>query len=76
MSFMRLQNIDKTIMVSNISNSINKINNSENYKNKLKLKKYWNFRKFIEKNFENVGDNFIIKLDLYIMMVKMIKRNI
>ena len=33
-------------------------------KNKLKLKKILEFQ-FIEKNFENVGDNFTYKIDLH-----------
>ena len=56
------QNIDKTIMSPNISNSINKINNSKNSKKQIEIKKkILEFQKFIEKNFENVGDNFTYK---------------
>ena len=49
-------------MSPNISNSINKINNSKNYKKQIEIrKKILEFQKFIEKNFENVGDNFTYK---------------
>ena len=56
------KNIDKTIMSPNILNTVDKINNIKSFEKQIKIKnKILEFQKFIEKNFENVGDNFTYK---------------
>ena len=56
------KNIDKTIMSPNILNSVDKINKNKKYKKQIEIKnKILEFQRFIEKNFENVGDSFSYK---------------
>ena len=49
-------------MAPNILNTVDKINNIKSFEKQIKIKnKILEFQKFIEKNFENVGDNFTYK---------------
>jgi len=49
--------IKKSIMAPNLSGKSNKISKKNKLEKKI-VKKFLNFRRYIEKNFKNVGDNF------------------
>jgi len=50
-------NIKKSLMAPNIASKSNKLNKKNNFEKKVK-KQLLEFRKYIEKNCEDVGDNF------------------
>ena len=50
--------IKKSVMAPNLSSKSNKISKKMKLERNIK-KQLWNFRKYIEKNCKNVGENFI-----------------
>ena len=50
--------IKKSVMAPNLSSKSNKISEKIKLERNIK-KRLWNFRKYIEKNCKNVGENFI-----------------
>ena len=55
--FCSSSNVKKSLMAPNITNKSNKLIKKNSFENKLK-KQLIEFRKYIEKNCENVGENF------------------
>ena len=63
--------IEKSLMAPKM---INKLKSKQNDQNNMKFKKIRKkikeYQNFIEKNFENVGANFAMKLDQFIIKIK------
>ena len=72
--FCKSNEIEKSIMSPSVMSKEEKIKTNKSIQNLKKIKKeLLKIRKFVEKNFENVGKDFQEKCEMFIMIIEKIK---